>query len=104
MAIRPVQRDITPVLPNTKITRLAFLNRFTTNEAVAIDLASYGETVEAATVRHYMSKVNASQFIDLTRQDLIDGVHALGQAGLLTSERVEEILNAPIQDVEVYRA
>lgn len=85
----------------TKITRLAFLNRLTDSEAVAIDLASIGETQEAATVRRVMSKVNAAKFIDLTDPDTVNGINYLISAGLLTAERGNEILTAPVQEKEL---
>ncbi len=86
------------------ITRLAFLNRFTDEEAVAIDLASIGTTVEAAYMRRYMSKVNAATFIDLDRPDTRAGVMALEQNGLLDPGRALEILDAPITTEEKYKA
>lgn len=83
-----------------RITRLAFLNRFTDPEAIAIDLASIGATVEAATLRRYMQKVNAATFIDLDRPDTRGGVQALEAAGVLAAGRALQILDAPIQDAE----
>ena len=47
-----------------------------------------------------MQKVNAAKYIDLARQDTIDGVTALETAGILASGRASEILNNPIQDIE----
>jgi hypothetical protein len=82
------------------ITVLAFLNRFTDAEAISMDLASIGNTVPAATLRRYMQKVNAAKYIDLARQDTIDGVNALETAGIIASGRASEILNSPIQDIE----
>lgn len=85
----------------TQITRLAFLNRLTDAEAVSIDLASIGETQEAATVRRVMSKVNAAKFIDLADPDTVNGINYLLSAGLLTAERGNEILTAPVQEKEL---
>lgn len=85
----------------TRITRLAFLSRFTDAEAVAIDLASIGATVQAATMRRYMSKVNAANFIDLSREDTRAGVIALESGGVLAAGRAVEILDAPLQEHEV---
>jgi len=84
-----------------RITRLAFLNRFTDAEAIAIDLASIGETVEAATLRRYMAKVNAATYIDLTREDTRAGVQALEVMGILGSGRAEEILSEVVDPSEV---
>ena len=85
----------------TQITRLAFLSRFTDEEAIAIDLASIGATVEAAALRLYMAKVNAASFIDLNSQDTINGVNTLAAVGILTEERATEILTAPVQQHEL---
>lgn len=92
----------TPSVNNEQrhITQLAFLNRFTDAEAVAIDLASIGATVQAASLRRYMQKVNAAKFIDLNRTDTRAGVQALEAAGLLASGRAALILDAPIADSE----
>ena len=87
----------------TKITRLAFLSRFTDAEAIALDLASQGATVQAATLRRYLSKVNAATFIDLSREDTRAGVLALEPLGILAEGRALEILDAPVQSHEVPR-
>lgn len=85
----------------TRITTLAFLSRFTDAEAVALDLASIGATVEAASLRRYMAKVNAASFIDLSREDTRAGVLALEPMGILAAGRALWILDAPIQAHEV---
>ena len=94
-AVEPV-----PVPELRQITRLAFLDRFTDAEAVAIDLASMGATVEAASVRRYLSKVNAATFIDLDRADTRAGVQALEAGGLLGEGRALEIMDAPVEQHE----
>jgi hypothetical protein len=87
----------------TRITQLAFLDRFTDDEAIDIDLASIGNTREAALLRRYLQKVNAATHIDLSRQDLAEDLQKLVQFGILTQERVEVILSSPIQHHEVYK-
>lgn len=89
--------------PDFRVTRLAFLSRFTDQEAIQLDLASQGESFEAATLRRYLSKVNAATFVDLERQDTIEGVRALESAGLLASGRADEILQTNITDIERYK-
>ena len=91
--------DFVP-LPERAITRLAFLDRITDAEAIAIDLARQGATVQAAAMRRYMSKVEAATFIDLDRPDTRAGVQALEAAGLLIEGRALEILDAPVLDHE----
>lgn len=82
------------------ITQLAFQQRFTDAEAIAIDIASIGATVPAATVRRYLSLVQAARYIDLDRADTRAGVRALETAGLLEDGRSDEILDAPVQAQE----
>lgn len=107
MTQEPIQIDFSSMVSqptNHKITRLAFLNRFTDAEAVAIDLASIGSTEQAAYLRRYMSKVNAAQFIDLNRPDTRSGVIALEAARLLAAGRALEILDTIVKPEEQYRA
>lgn len=94
-----------PVAPPVvrHITRLAFLTRFTDGEAIAIDLASQGATVQAAAMRRYTTKVNASTYIDLDRADTRAGVIALEAAGLLAAGRALVILDAPVLGDERYK-
>lgn len=87
----------------TKITQLAFLNRFTDDEAVDIDLASMGTTRDAALLRRYLQKVNAATYIDLSRTDLAEDLQKLVNFNILTQERVTTILTSPIQDHEIYK-
>lgn len=100
----PLDPSAVPGGVDLRITRLAFLDRFTDAEAIAIDLASIGATVEAAGLRRYVAKVNAATFIDLSRIDTRAGVQALETVGILAVGRALAILDAPIQDVERYRA
>lgn len=86
-----------------KITQLAFISRFTDAEAIALDLASIGSTVEAASIRRFMQKVNAATYIDLDRSDTISGVNQLEAVGLIGPGRAEVILTAPITEQEIAR-
>lgn len=86
----------------TSITNYAFLNRFTDEEAIRIDLASQGSTVEAAMMRRVQKKIDAAKFIDLSDPDTRNGVNALEQFGLLDIGRASIILDSPIQDKEHY--
>ena len=89
----------TPAQPK-KITQLAFISRFTDAEAIALDLASIGTTIEAASIRRYMQKVNAATFIDLARDDTIAGVRQLETVGLIGAGRADHILLDPITELE----
>lgn len=89
--------------PFRRVTLLAFLSRFSMDEYVAIDMASIGDTVKAATVRAVMARVNAASatYVDLDRPDTRAGVYVLVTLGLLSEERAEEILTAPVQPIEI---
>lgn len=91
-----------------KITTLAFRNRFTLSEKVAMEMASldnpsaeFSARTVAASLRVYMKDVDNASHIDLARADTQGGVMALVQFGLLTAERADAIINAPIQAHEV---
>ena len=92
---------------DTRITRLAFRNRFTQAEKVALELASLdnpaatmAQRQQAAAIRVYLADVAASAFIDLERADTRSGVQSLEVAGLLAAGRALQILDAPIDDHE----
>ena len=93
--------------PATRITRLAFRNRFTQGEKVMLEMSALDDPAapmaqrqQAATMRAYMADVNAATFIDLDSDDTRAGVQALEAAGLLASGRALEILDAPVQPHE----
>lgn len=83
------------------VTPLAFRKRFTTAEAVAIDLASRPDTEAAAGLRRYLSLVDAAEFVDLALQvPTREGVQSLEAAGLIGVGRAVEILDSPVQTSE----
>lgn len=93
--------------PATRITRLAFRNRFTQGEKVMLEMSALDDPAapmaqrqQAATMRAYLADVNAATFIDLDRDDTRAGVQALEAAGLLAEGRALEILDAPVQPHE----
>ena len=92
---------------DARITRLAFRNRFTQAEKVALELASLdnpattmAQRQQAAAIRVYLADVAASAFVDLKRADTRAGVQSLEAAGLLAAGRALQILDAPIDDHE----
>ena len=95
----PAEPAPTPTTRN--VSNKAFLSRFTDDEAIDIDLASIGATREAATVRRYLSKVNAAQHIDLAEDETRTGVQTLEAAGLLKPGRALVILDTPIEPKEL---
>ena len=100
-AFAEIPAEPAPAPTERNVSRKAFLSRFTDAESIDIDLASIGPTREAATVRRYLSKVNAAQHIDLADDETRDGVQALEAAGLLRPGRALEILDAPIEFKEL---
>lgn len=85
-----------------RVTQFAFITRFTDAEAVAIDLASQGATVEAASMRRYMAKVNAATYIDLDDPATRGGVQALEAVGLIGPGRAAQILDNPVTAQEQF--
>jgi hypothetical protein len=100
-----------PPVPELRyITKLAFRNRFTMKEKVAIELAgSYNpaDPVQkqqmAAAVRVSNADIAASTYIDLDRPDTRAGVKSMEDFGLLAAGRAGEILDNPVQDFERYK-
>lgn len=98
-----------PVDPR-RITKLAFRNRFTRAEKVAIEMAALdnpaapmAQRQQAAALRADLKDQQDATFIDLDRTDLREGVQALEAAGLLGAGRALAILDAPVQPHERYR-
>ena len=83
----------------TKITKLAFRNRFTFAEKVAIETAAEADPA----VRVLLKDQEAATFIDLSRTDTQNGVQLLVTKSLLTAERADVILSLDINDTETFR-
>lgn len=83
-----------------RVTKLRFQLRFTDAEAIGIDLASQGNTVQAASIRRYLTLIELAEWIDLNNPLVRAGVMNLAAGGLLTTERATEILDAPVSDDE----
>ena len=83
--------------PETKITRLAFRNRFTFAEKVAIETAAQSD-VE---VKVLLDDQNSASFVDLARADAAAGLDLLVSKNLITLARRNEILNNPVQPEEL---
>lgn len=91
----------------TRITGLAYRNRFTEAEKIDIEMASLDDPAaelavrrQAANVRVYLADVSAAKFIDVKDEATRAGATALEAAGLLAKGRALEILDAPIQAKE----
>ena len=92
-----IRIDQLPSLSGSSITRLAFRYRFTFAERVALESAADTDP----TVRALLKDFDASSFIDLSSQATADGLAILAGNGLLSAERVEQILTAPVHALEV---
>ena len=93
--------------PDTRLTKLAFRNRFTQAEKVALELAALDDPAapmaqrqQAAALRATLSDTAAATFIDLIHADTRAGVQMLETAGLLAAGRALEILDAPVTPEE----
>ncbi len=100
--------EINPQQPeDRRITPLAFLNRFTQPERVALEMSSLdnpsataAQRQQAAALRVMQDDVKAATWIDLARGDTRGGVQQLETIGLLSAGRAGEILDAAIQPHE----
>lgn len=86
-----------------RITRLAFRNRFTTAEKVALEIAALDnpaapmpQRAQAAALRANQADLASATFVDLQRPDTRAGVQMLEAAGLLAVGRALVILDAPV--------
>lgn len=82
-----------------RITKLAFKQRFTQGERIAIREAA--KTIPE--VYDFEDLVDSATFIDLQRSDTVTAVNAIEELGLIGKGRAVDILTAPIQDIEQYR-
>ena len=97
----------TEEVPDTRITVLALRNRFTTDEKIAIDLASIDNpaaTIEnrklSAMIRVTLFDLAAATYVDLAREDTVAGIWMFETAGIIGPGRADQILLAPIQPIE----
>lgn len=97
------QDGVLTLPPQTQITKLAFRNRFTQSEKVALEIAALDNPAaamparaQAAALRATNADLAAAAFIDLQRPDTRAGVQMLEAAGLLATGRALEILDAPV--------
>lgn len=92
----------------TKLTVLAFRNRFTQAEKVAIDLASIDNPAApieqrqmSAMLRVFMADLHAATFVDVSRPDTRAGVQQLEAYGIIGSGRAAVILDTPPTAIEL---
>ena len=97
--------------PDTRVTRLAFRNRFTQAEKMGLELASLDDPTatmaqrqQAAAIRVHLADVAASTFVDLGHQSTRMGVMQLEEGGLLSTGRAVQILDTPVSPSETHQA
>jgi hypothetical protein len=93
------------------VTKLAFRNRFTQAEKVAIEIAALDDPAAAMDARQQAAALRANikdqenaEFIDLDFAATREGVQSLEAAGLIAAGRASEILDAPVQPNEVFKS
>jgi len=89
--------------PSMKITRLAFLNRFTDVEVAAIEVFAFQNTPIAASLRGALRKQSVSNYMDLERIDTVVGISNLVALGLITQQRATQILTTVPTELEKYK-
>ena len=97
------QDGVLTIHPDSRVTRLAFRNRFTSSEKIAIEFACLDDPaapmpqrLQSAALRANQADLAAATFVDLLRPDTRAGVQMLEAAGLLAEGRALEILDAQI--------
>lgn len=79
---------------NSQITLYAFRRRFTLSEKTAIEVAAETDPL----VRAVLKDFDSATYIDLSRQEVRDGVGVFVQKELLTEPRGREILSPELVD------
>lgn len=99
-----------PPPEDRRVTLLAFRNRFTQAEKVAVELAALDnpaapmqQRAMAADLRASMKDQEVASCIDLALAQTRVGVQQLEGAGLIAQGRAAVILDGPITEVERYR-
>ena len=93
---------------NTKITVLAFRNRFTQAEKIAIEMASIDnpsastqQRMLAASLRVMNADLAVATYVDIDRADTVAGVQALETYGIIGAGRANIILTTPATPIEI---
>ena len=87
-----------PEVVDMRITKLAFKQRFTQDERIAIRAA---ETIPQ--VYDFQDLVNSATFIDLSRPDTVAAVNAIERLGLIEAGRASIILGPTAEEIERYK-
>ena len=93
---------------SARITRLAFRNRFTQAEKVALELAALdnpsapmAQRQQSAALRAHLKDLDAASWVDLTRPEAVAALQMLEASGLIDEGRAAAILDVDsITDIE----
>ena len=93
---------------SARITRLAFRNRFTQAEKVALELAALdnpsapmAQRQQSAALRAHLKDLDAASWVDLTRPETAAALQMLEASGLIGEGRAAAILDMDsITDIE----
>ena len=93
---------------SARITRLAFRNRFTQAEKVALELAALdnpsapmAQRQQSAALRAHLKDLDAASWVDLTRPETVAALQMLEASGLIGEGRAAAILDMDsITDIE----
>lgn len=84
---------------SARITIQAAKLRFTQQERILIRTTAK----ENGYVEDFMDILNSGSHVDLLRKDFKEGLSFLVSMGILTEQRMIEIITSPIQDHEIYK-
>jgi hypothetical protein len=112
VALPPPEPEPEPEPPQptpVRITKLAFRNRFTADEKIAIEIAALDDPAASmqqrsmsAALRAQQADVAVATYIDLNRVDTRAGVQQLEAVGLIAAGRAAEILDTAPTSEEVW--
>jgi hypothetical protein len=85
-------------VPSRKITKLALRNRFTFSELITLQTAAQ----TSIPLQVLKDNLAVATYIDLSRPDTIAAINMLVSMNIITSDRANTILTAPITAVEAY--
>lgn len=93
---------------DARVTRLAFRNRFTQAEKVALELAALdnpaapmAQRQQSAALRAHLKDLDAASWVDLTRPETVAALQMLEAGGLIDEGRAAAILDVDsITDIE----
>ena len=93
--------NLNPVIPSSKISKLAMLMRFSVPERLAI--LSYTNANPSSVPSVLLQNILIATFVDLNRADTSVGINYLVVFGLITQQRAVEILTASPTQEELYK-